>query len=382
MLTNTKRFLPERAYRKLIREAYYSNQDSEQIFQNIVDRGLVLEVDYYGNDENGISPYSIKVKTEKRYDTLNKDLFFPPLFPVHRLALPQVGEEVWILLTTTNNKTKGFWISRVNYDDDFSNNSLIQYDTSNLDESQIYGFGLLKNDLKETHDIEPKNDYKVPKIRIKPGDVFDHGRSNTHLIHSFDSKNKKGIIDIITEIEKSKKEFYEQEFSISNGSRILLVTERNLDDVIIKNDLEKNFHINFSEISGEVQDESFTLIESDQIRLISRKGNDVNHLVLGEKHSDWINELLNVVKDFVGENQNFATEVQNGLDNLIDSYNSHIHLTPVGPSSPLSTPFITEKVGIDNNLQDVRDNLENIKTRMDEHYNKINEIYSKHAACN
>ena len=83
----------------------FSDLIKEYESAKILYRGLVMEVDRYGTDFR--PRFSIKAKVigvDDPYDNSVKNLkYFPPLFPIHMMALPEVGEEVLIICEEISN---------------------------------------------------------------------------------------------------------------------------------------------------------------------------------------------------------------------------------------------------------------------------------------
>jgi hypothetical protein len=330
---------------------------------SIVRIALVISVNYYADKNLFFPPYSINAILDQDRDNINAKIYaFHPLLPIHQLALPQVGEEVYVLLFDQENSNKGFWISRVNQSDSFSSQSLNLLPTNDDDvptENQKLGMGLTKDKISEKIDEEPNEGYETPTLRVKPGDVLTHGRSNTHIFNTFDTKNKSGIIDIVTEVKDPKKSFYEQEFSISEGSRMLLATKHNLDEDAIKEDLDLKFHADFNKSAEASKDEPFVLIKASQLRLLSDKGSDINHTVLAEKQAEWLTKMIELI-----------VKLLEYLDTLNSKMTSHFHTTPSGPSGPLMAPELNALTQLTTDLNTLKSDIEAEKDTIIDHHSK------------
>ena len=125
-----KRLIPQRANKVFRQETLFDKQTSEKSYDLILGKGIVLDVDYYGDKEYGRTPYSLKLKLDKRYDDVSLTKYTPPLLPIHTVSLPEVGEEVWVIFPVFKDYSTAFWISRVNYNSEFSNNALNNFDYS------------------------------------------------------------------------------------------------------------------------------------------------------------------------------------------------------------------------------------------------------------
>lgn len=378
-MSDIKRLSPQRTIRMQNKHNYYETQTNDTVVFDNIRVGIVVAVDYYGNEKTNTIPYSLKIRIETDFSS-KVDSYYPPLLPVHNISLPQVGEEVWVLLTDSTNIEKGFWISRLNYDYNFSSNKLSQYSLNSQNSAeaskQIYTPGLQPDDLKETYDVEPKTPYKIPKLRIKPGDVFVHGRSNTHIINTFDTVNKKGVIDIVTEIDKEKQEFYKQEFHISKGARNLLVTKHNLDEDLIKKDMNLKFHNNYNKVAPQTQEESFGLLTGDQVRLLSSKGGPINHAVLGEKQAEWLEKIIKLTETFIEK----VTTLNTKVDVMNTAIQSLTVATAVGPSSPPVN--VANFVQLTPDFATLKQDLSKLKTDFDNEIKTITDHHSKNIGLN
>jgi hypothetical protein len=383
-----KKLTTDYASSRFIRENYYE-KNSPVSFDSVLQHGIALEIDYYGNEKCNIAPYSVKIHLDKNVTYSENDKFFPPFLPIHQIALPQVGEEIWLFCPLVNSTKNAMWLSRVNYISDFSSNRvdlLHQYgytDNNNL----LFGTGLNKQDVKEKYDVEPLSGYSVPYMRIKPGDVLTHGRSNTHVIHSFDTNNKRGVIDMLTEVTEPKHEFTLQEFHSISGSRILLTTKHNIDETVLEKDLSLSSHRFFSPMSYK-QDDAYALMQSVYNRIISVSGHELNHMVLAERQREWISDLLYIISLLIQQQIKLGTML---YDFIMLDYRSHEHpviknkavSVDVGSATDLEKFLVVDN---DYELKRIlsRYNLhspKNIQTLMDL-YLDIKNHHSKFNACN
>jgi len=313
----------------------------------ILYRGLVALVDRVGTATR--PRFSLKVKVfgidDPNVNDLTKLRYFPPLFPIHLNALPEVGEEVILICEEVGDLSTAYWVSRTNTlnKSTFSESGGdIAIDEQYQTKKGKYGNVQLP---KETIDDTPDPNYPESNPRIKPGDNFQIGRSNTHVRHSFDLKNKKGLIELVTEEDpRQDSGIFTDEFRTSNGSRMLLTTLCDIDTKII-GDL---YNLKFYEGQGDNStpyreskniDAAYLLVEALELRLVSRAGKDVQHAVLAESQEEWLRDLIDLIKL------------------LIDYIIAHKHMAN-GPTSP---PLVNDVTNFQNNQADFLEHKEPIK---------------------
>ena len=131
-------------------------------------------------------------------DIDNHKIFYPPLFPMHSICIPEIGEEVLILKESAEYSAQGYYVGRVN-DSSFLNVNYArswvgnQRNTSNISK---YGFSFDVKELREAHESEmPSGEFNNFSIPMTYGDVVQQGRSKTYLRHSFNKNNKEGVLE-------------------------------------------------------------------------------------------------------------------------------------------------------------------------------------------
>ncbi len=251
----------------------------------------------------------------------------------------------------------GYWISR----DDTQNKltrTLVGEDLIDIpNESFASKYGIEEDISKrKDSDIEPDHEYNIPINRDKPGDVVLSGRSNTEIRQSFDSETKAGYIELSTEKQEvSDSEFYNEDFISTNGSRIILSTKSDLDTKIAEK-LNLKFHNKFQ---GKNLNVPYNLIESEQTRIISRKGEEINHSVLAEKQSEWLEKIL----DLVGKTIDAINDVNKSL-----STHKHMGTSPTSPPLP---PELTDYTTIlVKKFNDIKQEFIKEKTTIKNHHSK------------
>lgn len=330
----------------------------------LIYRGLVTFVDRIGND---VRPaFSLRAKVfgiDDPYSSDNEN-FYPPLFPANMIAIPEVGEEILIICEEVGNLHSGFWISRASNNNQLTKLSVGNDDSDSTTIHDKFGTGLQDELPKEETDINPDEKYDIPERRFKPGDVPVQGRSNTTIVHSFDSATKKGYIEILTEGQSvSDSDFFSKDFQQSKGSRIIVSTLSNLDD-LIANNIGKNFSATFNGIRN--QNSAYLLLESLNLRFISRDGGDVQSAVLGEDQEIWLKALTAQI-----------VKLTDQVDKLKSAHDSHDHpagtlLDSTGKPCTSKTASTT-KSGVD---------VSKIKSDVSDLDVKIKEHHSQHVALN
>ena len=176
-------------------------------------RAIVIEIDFTAIKPTTTAaiepPFSIYAKIigldeDSANPQLESDrVYYPPLFPMHNLCVPEVGEEILILKEAAEVSAKGYYIGRVN--DSSPLNVSYARDFVGINDSETnntfrYGFsfdvrGLRTKVLAESPNSMPSDQYNNVSIPITYGDVVQQGRSKTYVRQSFNKNNKKGVLE-------------------------------------------------------------------------------------------------------------------------------------------------------------------------------------------
>lgn len=299
----------------------------------ILYHGLVTYVDRDGVD--GRPRFSCKVKVfgisnPQDLEWMNFK-FYPPLLPIQLGVTPEVGEEVMLLCEEPGNLDTAYWIAGGTPSNKLQFTEAgerIQTDDNLQTREEKYGSIKLPTE-KESEKPNPK--YPENNPRTKPGDVVLQGRSNTYLRHSFDVKNRKGTIEVITEEETvSKNNRNSSNYRKTTGGRVLAATLSDLDSLIIDQINKLRFDRDFTKNGGkQKQDFAYLLLEAIELRLISRSGGTVQHIVLGEEQERWLKALIDLTKELIDDLVEFSKQVS-----------QHKHMAQ-GPTSPPLPPQAT-----------------------------------------
>jgi len=272
--------------------------------------------------------------------------FYPPLFPIHLISIPEVGEEVTLICEELGRLDTAYWISRTNPKNFLTKVNIGEdIETNDNTQDRTGKYGRIKLPI-ENIDVFPNEKYEIPTPRVKPGDVIIQGRSNTFVRNTFDTKNKKGVLEMITAEQKvSDENFYKDDFRKSDGVRLLETTLCDIDTQILKNLYDLKFHsdfthksINRSVVPQKNYESSYLLLEAIEHRLISRKSvNEIQHIVLGETQEIWIRQLLDLIRDLIDDIQIYRENVVTLTNNVA----THVHMS-TGPTSPPLTPELIQ----------------------------------------
>lgn len=286
---------------------------NDQDTKKLIFRGIVAEVNRYGGgmvQDGGrrVAPGSLKVyipgiTASDDVDTFN---YYEPLLPLHVCPIPEIKEEVLILFESQE-RVKGYWIKR--NDSDVVNYQIPNpvLDDNATDDVRI-GENLTKGgqpfNWEEKEDI-PNRDLVIPAWRRKPGDVPMEGRSNTLIAHTFNTDKKKGVIDIVTERyggtfgdKNDESKIKDREFQNTKGSRIMLVTEHNIDK---NKDWDLTAKPGFASPDAKHLPVPYIYMESEEFRFYSRSSNyKMNNAVLGNEQEKWLTDLIGYIAQLAG----------------------------------------------------------------------------------
>jgi hypothetical protein len=342
---------------RLLSNQYHNEFDNTKLIYF----GIVEDIDRLGNDNRPRFSILTRIIGIDPIDSTFKSFrWIKPLFPIHLMSLPELGEQITIIPSEINNFDNAFWISTYSTKNKltrtFVGEDIIDTINSNGDPSSKYG---VQKDLETLKDIdtEPNHEYNIPDDRNKPGDVIIYGRSNTQIRQSFDSKTQNGYIELVTEKDKiNENEFYKNDFTKINGGRIIISTKTDLDTKIIEENNKLKFDNKFINKKLEVP---YTLIEAEQIRFISPRGGDINNMVLAQKQSEWLEKILNLVGDVIDKINTLNTKI---------STHKHMGTGPTSPPLPPELIDFTTKLQLDFKL--LKSNILNEKDTIINHHSK------------
>lgn len=459
-----------------IREAHDYNLQVDSFAKNltsvskiantsILHRALVLEIDRIGsrfiinrpganNDNNMVSsPFTIRARLLTNYynnsDGLNRgefdgdEIFAIPEGSINRLDIPEAGETILIRLDypfTKDGIYTAYWIGRENafatkqYNLPFKYNEASANDFLTHDESVLYG-GNKPQIITKEYSIKPERNYEPYPWphNFKSGDVFDLGKSNTLIKHTFDIDNesdKRGYLEFgveyeyihntkpllsfdfrtateseIIDFQKIQEEHIK--YHLSNfrkmpawqwqncSSRIIIATKTNIDRHLIHKNSEKdgtgqhgNMKLEFDQhfrdegpgketpsdnsyrkqIGKEIKKEPITskieykqnhndiisvkcqarkpitfdiaqpsiFLESDDIKILSRKGGKINHMMLGETYVRWMQEVMMIM---LKQNRDLNL-LNDRIHKLAIDFLKHRHTVVPGQSlEPMGSPY-------------------------------------------
>ena len=175
----------------------------------IIYSGVVIDINFTLNKSITSAafnpPFSVYVKIigesadDPAPDESTNRVYYPPLFPMHNLCIPEIGEEVLILKQTPLDSSIGYYIGRVNDSSALNISYAKEYIAPNDASTSNYlryGFGFDVRKLRSKYEDQmPSSNTKNISIPVTFGDVVQQGRSKTYVRHSFNRNNKEGVFE-------------------------------------------------------------------------------------------------------------------------------------------------------------------------------------------
>ena len=176
-------------------------------------RGIVIEIDFTTIKPTTtaalVPPFSIYAKIIGLDESSENPLsdydrvYYPPLFPMHNLCIPEVGEEILIMKESPEATSMGYYIGRVNDSTPLNIDYAREFVGINdpLTENMFrYGFSFDVRELRREASLidptsMPSDTYQNVSIPVTYGDVVQQGRSKTYTRHSFNRNNKEGVLE-------------------------------------------------------------------------------------------------------------------------------------------------------------------------------------------
>ena len=180
-----------------------------QITPTLIFKGVVIDVDLTALKSTSLAsvspPFSVYAKIIGMDDDVadpsasREKIYYPPLFPVHTICIPEIGEEVLILKENSEASSQGYYIGRINDSSPLNISYARDYKSINdpeTDNRYRYGFSFDVRELRKKHTyLMPSAENSNISIPMTYGDVVQQGRSKTYVRHSFNRNNKKGVLE-------------------------------------------------------------------------------------------------------------------------------------------------------------------------------------------
>ena len=192
-----------------IQSSFNISEGVTQIAPTLIFKGVVIDVDFEAIKSTTFAsmtpPFSVFAKIIGLDDDVinpsneSNKTYYPPLFPMHTICIPEIGEEVLILKENSEFSSQGYYIGRVNDSSPLNISYARDYVATNDSETNNryrYGFSFDVRELREKflHKMPAAADSNF-SIPMTYGDVVQQGRSKTYLRHSFNKNNKKGVLE-------------------------------------------------------------------------------------------------------------------------------------------------------------------------------------------
>ena len=192
-----------------IQSSYNAGDGVTKITPSLIFKGVVIDVDLSALKSTSfasvVPPFSVYAKligmdedVEDPLATQDK-IYYPPLFPVHTICIPEIGEEVLILKENSEFSSQGYYIGRINDSSPLNISYARDYMGINdpeTDNRYRYGFSFDVKKLREKFaNRMPSSEFSNVSIPMTYGDVVQQGRSKTYVRHSFNMNNKKGVLE-------------------------------------------------------------------------------------------------------------------------------------------------------------------------------------------
>ena len=192
-----------------IQSSYDLADGVTRIAPTLIFKGVVIEVDFAAIKSTTyasiIPPFSVFAKIigmdDDVLDPTNQQnkTYYPPLFPMHTICIPEIGEEVLILKENSEAASQGYYIGRINDSSPLNVSYARDYIGINdieTDNRYRYGFSFDVRELREKQKNKmPSSADNNISIPMTYGDVVQQGRTKTYVRHSFNKNNKKGVLE-------------------------------------------------------------------------------------------------------------------------------------------------------------------------------------------
>ena len=250
--------------------------------------------------------------------------WYAPLMSNTIISVPEVGEQVFVIRETTLNKSKGYWIARVNDTDTVSLHlTNDQNKSKNTASLSRYGMKFDVNKLNaNSRQNAPSKSKDVFQLPLNLGDVLMQGRSGTYIRHSYNPlyEDKPGVLEMGI-----------LEDRVYQTSPIGTVGLTQTKTAHFSGARPTDISPSFSKVSSDVDDSNikrnFIANIAEENYLVSSTtdaDSKMHKMVLGERLNKYLEKQDDLIRSFVDVTSNLLNTVQA----LFESYLDHEHAIP------------------------------------------------------
>lgn len=250
--------------------------------------------------------------------------WYPPFLPNVIVAVPEVGEQVFVVRETTLNNSKGFWMGRVN-DTDVVSTKLTNEQNEKRNPDSITRYGM-RFDVKkvngQSRQPSSKSSKKVFQLPLSLGDVLIQGRSGSYIRNTFLPiySNKPGLLEMgILESRPYQRnptgtvgstKTKTVHFSDARPTDVSPFLTKNTQETD-ESDIRRDFIVNIAE-------------EIYNVSTTKDSESTMHKMVLGDRLNEYFKKQDIMMRGFVQTTQSILDVVQE----LFNSYIDHEHVIP------------------------------------------------------
>ena len=250
--------------------------------------------------------------------------WYAPLMSNTIISVPEVGEQVFVVRESTLNKSKGFWIARVN-DSDTVSLKLTNDQNREKNSAPLSRYGMkfdVANLNSNSRQNAPNKAKPIFQLPLNLGDVLMQGRSGSYLRHSYLPiyKDTPGTLEMGI-----------LEDRVYQTSPVGTVGSTLTKTVHFANARPTDISDVFTKIVKEVDETSvrrnFIANIAEETYLVSSTtdaDSKMHSMVLGERLNTYLTRQDTLIKNVI----NVTSELLSTVQTLFDSYLDHEHTIP------------------------------------------------------
>lgn len=337
---------PGRKFIKNIRRSADVSAQDKPIF--ILLRGIVVDVFSKTSQtvtSYRIPPYSLNLKIigedlSSMNPIYDSPKWYSPLLPINFIVLPEIGEEVLAIRETNKTNSSGYWLGRVNETATINRYLSKEWAEDTAEPQLKYGFPFEVRNIQNVSKGTLK-EISLTLKKLKPGDISIQGRSGTYNIHSFDEKNKRGLL-----------EFGIDSYLLVPDQQTTIPSSSGLIADVVNYAATNTTHVAQSSLSG-VSDLIFSSSAIDKnietSLIINRADKIINVSVSGEPliYREVLGEKINSnIKDLIVEIKSLADILNTSVNSIMKMLENHQHtFKGADLKTDISIPIPKESTG-------------------------------------